>query len=244
MNGPSPKTASLTRADLRVPGLLVLLSLVPSLGGVARLLKLSGKSTSALDDARFFQAPTPVVIHIFAASVFCILGAFQFSRGFRLRWPGVHRRFGRVLGISGLLMGASGLWMTVSYAIPVRMQGPLLYGVRVAVASAMIASILIAWRSILRRDVARHEAFMIRAYALGQGAGTQVFVLLPWMVLSGESGGVTRDLLMTLSWLTNVLVAEAIIRRRAWFPRLAEAVRPFAKLRALLRARVRSTLPR
>jgi hypothetical protein len=78
----------------------------------------------------------------------------------------------------------------------------------------MVASILIAWSSILRREVAGHEAFMIRAYALGQGAGTQVLVLMPWMLISGESGGLTRDLLMTLAWGINVVVAEWIIRSR------------------------------
>jgi len=53
-----------------------------------------------------------------------------------------------------------------------------------------------------------------RAYALGQGAGAQVLVLLPWMLISGESGGRVRDLLMTLSWAINLGVAEWIIRRR------------------------------
>jgi len=55
---------------------------------------------------------------------------------------------------------------------------------------------------------------MIRAYALGQGAGTQAVVLLPWMIATGESGGPTRDLLRTLARLINVAVAEAIIRRK------------------------------
>jgi hypothetical protein len=105
--------------------------------------------------------------------------------------------------------------MTAFHPIPTSLQGPLLHAVRLAVASAMVASLLIAWRSILRGDVPRHEAFMIRAYALGQGAGTQVLVLLPWMLLSGESGGLTRDLLMTLSWAINIVVAESIIRYRA-----------------------------
>lgn len=79
----------------------------------------------------------------------------------------------------------------------------------------MIASIVLAVSSILRRNVARHEAFMIRAYALGQGAGTQALVLGPWMLIAGETGGLTRDLLMTLAWGINVLVAEWVIRRRA-----------------------------
>jgi uncharacterized membrane protein len=204
----------LTKADLKVPALLIALSLVPMFGGVARLMTLASKGPVALDSARFAHAPLPVLIHIFSATLFSILGAFQFSRGFRLRWSGLHRRLGRVLGVCGLLTAASGLWMTAFYAIPASMQGPLLYPVRLAVGSAMFAFIIIAWRSILRRDVARHEAFVIRAYALGQGAGTQVVVLLPWMLISGQSGGLTRDLLMTLSWLINIAFAEVIIRRR------------------------------
>jgi hypothetical protein len=202
----------LTKADLGIPALLLLLSLVPALGGGARLASLSG---DAPDDASFLQAPLPILLHVLSATLYCLLGAFQFSSGLRLRWPGLHRRAGRWLALCGLLTGATGFWMTAFYPIPTSLQGPLLYAVRLAVASAMVASLLIAWRSILRRDVQRHEAFMIRAYALGQGAGTQVLVLLPWMLLSGESGGLTRDLLMTLSWAINIVVAEAILRQRA-----------------------------
>lgn len=215
MNRLNSRTRHLTARDFAVPALLIVLSIVPTLGGVARLMSLSGKSPVTPENARFLQAPAPVLIHIFSATVFCILGAFQFSRGVRLRWPGWHRRAGRVLGICGLLAGATGLWMTSLYAIPANLQGPFLFGVRLAVALAMILSIVAAWRSILRRDVVRHEAFMIRAYALGQGAGTQAFVLLPWMLVSGESGGVIRDILMTLSWLINLAVAEFVIGRRS-----------------------------
>ncbi|HEU4580567.1 MAG TPA: DUF2306 domain-containing protein [Polyangiaceae bacterium] len=206
----------LTKADFKLPALLLALSLVPTLGGIARLARMWG---DAPEDARFLQAPLPVTLHVISATLYCLLGAFQFSPGFRLRWPGLHRGAGRWLTLCGLLAGATGFWMTVFYPIPTSLQGPLLYGVRLAVASAMMASLLIAWRSILRRDVPRHEAFMIRAYALGQGAGTQVLVLLPWMLLSGQSGGLTRDLLMTLSWVINLVVAEAIIGYRAALPR-------------------------
>lgn len=204
----------LTKRDLAIPAALLALSLVPTLGGAARLASLSSGAATP-DDARFLDAPAPVVLHVLSATVFCLLGAFQFSSGVRQRWPGGHRRAGKLLVLCGLLAGITGLWMTALYPIPKSLQGPLLYGVRLTVASAMLASLLVAWRVILRRDVARHEAFMIRAYALGQGAGTQVLVLLPWMLLSGESGGLTRDLLMTLSWLINIAVAESILRARA-----------------------------
>ncbi|MCK6544353.1 DUF2306 domain-containing protein [Myxococcota bacterium] len=199
-------------ADLQVPAMLIVLSIVPTIGGAARIGSLTRGVVTA-EDARFFDAPTPIVVHVLSATLFSLLGALQFSKGLRLRWPAWHRGAGRLLAIAGLVAGVTGLWMTVAYAIPRGMQGPLLAIVRVAVGAAMIASIVVAVRAILRRDVARHEAFMIRAYALGQGAGTQALVLGPWMLLTGESLGATRDVLMTLAWLINVAVAELIIRR-------------------------------
>lgn len=203
----------LTIADFKLPALLVVLSIIPTLGGVARLTSIAA-GTVTPDNARFVQAPLPVVLHALGATLYCLLGAFQFQRGFRLRWPGGHRRAGRLLALSGLLAGVTGLWMTVAYRIPPSLQGQLLYGVRLIVGAAMIACIGVAWSSILKRQVARHEAFMIRAYALGQGAATQALILGPWMLSTGESGGLTRDLLMTLAWAINVVVAELIIRRR------------------------------
>jgi uncharacterized membrane protein YozB (DUF420 family) len=208
----------LTKADFKLPALLLALSVVPIVGGVVRLMSVAGDVAVTPDNARFLHSPAPVVIHVICATLYCLLGAFQFTRAFRQRWPGLHRRAGRLLALCGLLTGVTGMWMTAFYPIPSSLQGPILYVVRLAVAAAMVASIVIAWSSILRRNVPRHEAFMIRAYALAQGAGTQVLVLLPWMLISGETGGLTRDLLMTLAWAINVVVAESIIWLRTRSP--------------------------
>jgi hypothetical protein len=56
---------------------------------------------------------------------------------------------------------------------------------------------------------------MIRAYAIGQGAGTQVIISIPWLLLAGEPTGLTRDLLMTLAWVINIVVAEKIILKQS-----------------------------
>jgi hypothetical protein len=52
---------------------------------------------------------------------------------------------------------------------------------------------------------------MIRAYALGQGAGTQVIISLPWFLMVGEPTGFFRDVLMTMGWAINILIAERVI---------------------------------
>jgi uncharacterized membrane protein len=202
------------RRDFTVPALLVALSLVPTLGGVVRTMSVAGDTVTTPENARFLQAPAPIVLHLVAATTYSLLGAFQFSRGVRARWPTWHRHAGRVLALCGLLAGATGVWMTATYDIPVGMQGPLLYWVRLVVGTAMVTAIGLGVTSILRRDVKRHEAFMIRAYALGQGAGTQALVLGPWTLLTGESTGFTRDALMAVAWGINVVVGEWVIGRR------------------------------
>lgn len=210
-------------ADICVPALLLALSAVPALGGIMRLESLSADAVTTAADARFVASPGPIVMHVLAATSYSMLGAFQFSTRILRRWPRWHRRAGKLLAASGVLVGLSGMWMTLAYAIPGELQGPLLQATRLGVGAAMVVSILIGIRRILQRDVARHEAWMIRAYALGQGAGTQVLVLLPWMLISGESGGLTRDLLMMLAWLINIIVAEAIIGWRSRRPGLARS---------------------
>lgn len=197
-----------------VPALLVLLSLVPTIGGVVRMRDLAGGVASAAD-ARFAAAPLPVVLHVLAAVPFALVGAFQFSEVARRRWGAWHRRAGRVVGLAGLVVALSGVWMALAYPIPAALQGPALAATRVAVGAAMAGAIVVGWRRIIRRDVAGHEAWMIRAYALGQGAGTQPALMLAWTLAFGDARGTTRDALMVLAWLINAAVAEAVVARRA-----------------------------
>jgi hypothetical protein len=102
--------------------------------------------------------------------------------------------------------------MTVTYPIPPELQGGLLYTVRVFVSLAMLMSIFMAVASVMGGDIATHRAWMIRAYALGQGAGMQVVVLLPWMLAIGKPTAFQRDVLMSLAWLINLIVAEMAIQ--------------------------------
>lgn len=199
----------------RIAPWLVALSVVPMLGGLARLAGLAGVGGAPMD-ARFAQSPWPAVIHIAAASLFSVLGAFQFERELRRAWPHWHRTAGRLLVICGLLTAATGVWMTLRYAIPHESQGSLLFGVRLLVGGGMAASLVLAVGAVLTGNVPSHEAWMLRAYALAQGAGTQVLFLLPPQLLSGRAAtGMPRDVAMTAAWVANLLVAETVIRGRA-----------------------------
>lgn len=189
------------------------LSLIPVAAGIARVVSVARPDGNAPDSARFLASPTPVVIHAVASIVYCLVGALQFNPSFRSRHLALHRAWGRPVMIAGFLAALSGLWMTAFYAIPAPLQGSLLVVVRLLVGVGMTAALWLSWRAILRRDLPGHRDWAVRAYALGQGAGTQVIVLLPPTLIFGQVLDLRRDLLMTLAWCINLAVAELIVRR-------------------------------
>ena len=170
------------------------------------------------ENARFMAMPAPAVLHIVCAALFCVLGAFQFDAAIRLQHPHLHRIGGRWAAACGLLAALTGVWITAAYSIPAAMQGELLYGVRMTVGLGMTLTLALAVRAVLKRRIADHKAWMVRAYALGQGAGTQVLILLPVALIAGTPTFFFRDVLMALGWGLNAVFAEWLIRRP---PRLA-----------------------
>ncbi|WP_457948738.1 DUF2306 domain-containing protein [Pseudarthrobacter sp. alpha12b] len=210
---PSPKTRWL------VPAALILLSLVPVLAGSLRLAQLAGGQVRP-DNARFFDSPVPVLIHIPAVTVYLVLGAFQFvpslrqgKRG-RTSW---HKVAGRILAPAGLLAALSGLWMAVFYDLP-PLDGPLLLALRLVFGSAMVAFIVLGFIAVRRRNYVRHSEWMSRAYAIGIAQGTIVVVTVPWILLVGPVTELSRALLIGASWVLSLAVAEYFIYRRAQGP--------------------------
>ena len=195
-----------------VPFALVVLSLVPAITGSLRLVEVFGGPQFMPANPRIVASPLPVIVHIASVIPYALLGAFQFSSLLRRRHPGWHRAAGRVLVLLGLAVALSGLWMTLFYPRQVG-TGELLYGFRLAVGSGMVASILLGFTAIKRGDVARHRAWMTRAYALALGAGTQVLTGAFRDVILG-TGVLANDLAMGAAWAINLAVAEYAIRRR------------------------------
>jgi uncharacterized membrane protein len=192
---------------------LLVLSAIPLAAGAFRLTELAGGAEITPANARFFASPLPVALHIVSASVYALLGAFQFATGFRRRRPGWHRAAGRLLVACGLLVGLSALWLTLFYPWPDG-DGELLYGLRLLFGSAMVVSIVLGFTTIRRRDVMGHRAWMMRGYALGLGAGTQVLTLLAGELIAGPPTELSRALLMGAAWVINLAVAEWAIRKR------------------------------
>ncbi|HEY8588140.1 MAG TPA: DUF2306 domain-containing protein [Naasia sp.] len=202
---------------MAVAGLL-LLSVIPVLGGAFRLTDLAGGGITP-DNARFFDSPVPVVAHIVGATVYTLLGAFQFVPALRARrsW---HRIVGRILIPAGLIAALSGMWMAAFYSFPEEDLG--LVVARLFFGGAMAASIVLGVVAIVRRDFRAHGAWMTRAYALGVAAGTQAVVFGVWILVAGSETGMPASVLLVVAWAINAVVAELVILARL---RRARAVR-------------------
>jgi uncharacterized membrane protein len=217
-----------------VPAALILLSVIPLAFGAFRIIQLASGAEITPANARFFASPLPVVLHIVSASVYAILGAFQFSTSFRRHRPGWHRAAGRLLVAFGLLVGFSALWMTLFYPRTDGSGVDLLYALRLLFGSAMVLSIALGFAAIRRGNVARHRAWMMRGYAIGLGAGTQVLTLLAGELIVGPPTELSRALLSGAGWVINLAIAEWAIRKRPAPPaRTAKPLHSFFKRKVL-----------
>ncbi len=200
------------RSTWRVPIALVALGTVPVIAGALRLVELSGGTTAMASDARYDATPLPVVLHILCAAGFAILGAFQFAPRLRRRRTGWHRRAGRVLVVAGLGVALSALWLN-QYFPRAGATREVLYPLRLAFGVAMVTTLVLGFLAARRRDFAHHRAWMIRSFAIGLVAGTQVFTLGIGGAVLG-TGDLTTALLLAAAWGINLAVAERAIRTR------------------------------
>ena len=202
------------KSEWLVPAGLILLSLVPVLAGTARIVELSGNTAVTADNARFFASPIPVVLHIISVTLYCLLGTLQFTPRLRRPKSNWHRISGRLLIPSGLIAALSGLWMTQFYPWPAG-DGELLYVMRLFFGSAMLLSIIFGVVAIQQRKFIRHGEWMMRGYAIGLGAGTQVLTHIPMVLFPDMVGAeLPRAIMMGAGWIINIAVAEWVIRKR------------------------------
>jgi uncharacterized membrane protein len=211
-NRTSKATARKSSAAWLVSG-LIMLSVIPLIFGALRLNELASGAEITPDNARFFASPLPVILHIVGAGVYALLGALQFVSRLWRRGNNWHRWSGRLLVPCGLIVGLSGLWMTLFYPRPAG-NSDLLFVLRLLFGSGMVLSIVLGYAAIRRRDIIQHRAWMTRAYAIGLGAGTQVLTGMVGELIAGPPNELGNALLMGAGWAINLAVAEWSIRKR------------------------------
>jgi len=189
--------------------LLALASAIPVAVALVRLVQIPLGAWPG-EAARLAVAPLAWWGHAAAGVGFALLGPVQFARALRRRFGAVHRLAGRGFVLAGLAMGLSGhalLWQVAPQSTP------LLDVARGVFGTALVAALLLGLSAARARDLPRHRAWMIRAYALGMGSGTVGLAFLPLHLVTGQPvTGLTSDLVFVGWWAAMVALAEAVIR--------------------------------
>ena len=191
-----------------LPAGLITFGLVPILANALRRVAMA-VAPAAPSSGEGGGMSLPVILHVVGATVFVVLGALQFSAGFRQRRPSWHRIAGRLAILAALLAAGSGIWLAFATLAD---YSPLLFVFRLLAAAGLALCIILGFRAIRQRRLTRHRAWMIRAFAIGLGAATQVFTLGFGEGIFGESE-LSVALLNGAGWAINLAVAEWIIRR-------------------------------
>jgi hypothetical protein len=170
----------------------------------------SSDTTFARLDDIFRQHPILTLVHILAASVFILLGPFQFSPRIRYRFPAWHRRSGRVFLIFGGIVGITALVM--SFAMP------SIGGVNQAAATVLFGlffcfALYKAFTNILRRNIGSHREWMIRAYSIGLAVATIRLIVGIFFATMRWSGLTPDKFFGTAFWIGFVL---HLIAAEAW----------------------------
>ena len=190
--------------------LLAFLPAIPILSSLALMFQIPS-GTYAEDSAHLAVAPISLFVHALAGFAFGITGPVQFVRALRNRFGALHRALGRIFVLSGAVIGLSGLSILAQVT---SQRTPMVDIARGFFGLALLIALAMAMVAIRNRDFLRHRAWVIRSYAIGMGLGTVALVFIPLYIVTGQPPiGLTSDILLVVTWLLNIAVAEVIIRR-------------------------------
>ena len=125
-------------------------------------------SPAAALDAGFARHMVLTLLHILPGGLFLALAPLQFMPSIRQKHLQVHRWMGRVLVVSGLIIGVSALIMSYKMNI----GGPNETAATTLFAIVFLICLIKSYLHIRRKEVARHREWMIRAYGVGLGVAT------------------------------------------------------------------------
>ena len=213
------------------PAGLILLSLVPVVGGALPPHRARGRRRSSPRTTRG-SSPRRSRSSRTSSAPPCYCCSARSSSCRRCAGGRWHRVAGRILVPAGLLAALSGLWMALFSASPAPTGRRSSSSAWCSAPRWSRASCSASSRSAAATS-RTHSAWMTRAYAIGIGAGTQVFTCLAWILLIGAPGADDAAVLMGAGWVINLAVAEVVIRRRVTARGAVLAFRPIRPCREL-----------
>ena len=162
---------------------------------------------AATMDAGFATHRFLTMLHITPGLIFILFAPLQFVRRLRNRNPKLHRWIGRVVLVSGLIIGSSALVMSPQMAI----GGPNETAATMLFAIVFLFSLSKAYLHIRSGRVSQHREWMIRAFAVGFAVATIRPIVGVFFATSRLTHLTPRDFFGTAFWLgftIQLMVAE------------------------------------
>ena len=158
-----------------------------------------------LFELRYLDHPIIAAIHMASGVAFILFAPLQFIKRVRNNNLSLHRGLGRVLVICALIAGAYGLIATIAL--------PAFGGISSETAAwffglLFLFSLLRAYWCVRNKKIALHREWMIRAFAIGLGVGTQRLFLLILIPTTGYSFEAVFGSGLWLGFSLNLLIAE------------------------------------
>lgn len=147
-----------------------------------------------------------LALHVGGAATALLAGPFQFLPGLRRRWRTVHRIVGCVYVLGCIAGGIAGF--VLAFGSTAGLVATAGFGL---LAPIWIAATVQGWQLAMLGRYAEHREWMIRSFALTFAAVT-LRVFLPVGPLLGASFEDGYRALSFLSWVPNLIIAEAYIR--------------------------------
>ena len=177
-----------------------MLFLVPVLQKGYHPVQVTG-SKFYVPEVGFGRHPILTMVHILPGFLFVVLAPLQFIKRIRYRLPHVHRIIGRIVLVSGFVIGISALIMSFKMSIG---------GVAETTATTFFAivflfSLLQSLLHIRRHRFASHREWMIRAFAIGFAVTTTRPVVGIFFATSRVTGLTVYDFFGAAFWISFTL---------------------------------------
>lgn len=157
----------------------------------------------------FARVPLPILLHIAGGAVALSAGVFLVNRRIRNRSPRLHRWLGRSYVVGVVVGGTAGLVLSSS-----SFGGLVTHLGFGGLAVCWLATTILAYRAIRRREFLAHQRWMYRSYALTLAAVT-LRIYLPIAALAGIEFAHAYRVVSWMCWVPNLLIAETWFVTRA-----------------------------
>jgi hypothetical protein len=148
--------------------------------------------------------------HILSGGAALAVGWSQFVSGWRIRFPRLHRAVGSVYLLLVLVSGVAALGIA-----PFSSTGWVAALAFEVLAVIWLTVTVLAYRSILRRDVQRHKDLMVYSFSACCAAVTLRLWLPLLLLVLRLDFSVAYPIVAWLCWVPNLLVARLINSRAA-----------------------------